>query len=180
MNMRSITLGQVTLIVGVIILILGYMTYFGGGLNHLKQLEPAAQILSSIVLIMTVIVLTRQLGHIQEQNDLQRTVASKSSIQELNKVLLDEQQEDFLRFVFPGAREKDAREAMMAFSLMNSLEMLYLTRDKNADDEAFKGLLKDFIPNVRVHWKGEFPTVYHPDFRKIVQDVFNEPEQQAR
>jgi len=62
----------------------------------------------------------------------------------------------------------------MAFSLMNSLELLYLTRDENADDEAFKSLLHGFTKNVRVHWNANFATVYHPKFQKIVKEVFDE------
>ena len=60
----------------------------------------------------------------------------------------------------------------MAFSLMNSLEMLYLTRDENADREAFKKLLHGFTQNVRGHWKDQFPTVYHPEFQEIVEEAF--------
>ena len=148
-----------------------------------KSIAEAAQIVTPFILIVTLVVLYRQLEHIQEQNshtqiqnDLQRAVASKSAIQELNEVLLDDKQKDFLRFVFPDMDEKEAREAMMAFSLMNSLELLYLARDKKTDREAFKPLLRGFTKNVRVHWKDPFPTVYHPDFQEIVNEVFDEME----
>ena len=62
---------------------------------------------------------------------------------------------------------------MMAFSLMNSLEMLYLTRDKKADREEFKRLLHGFIKNVHPYWNDEFAAVYHPEFQKIVREVFD-------
>ena len=158
---------------GTVVLLLGFMTY-GGGHQRLRELEPAAQILSSIVLIMTVLVLSRQLGHIQDQNELQRAVASKGSIQELNKVLLDKQQEDFLRFVFPEIKGEKARQSMMAFSLMNSLELLYLTQRERVSRDDFKNLLRGFTRNVRGIWDGNFATVYHPDFQKIVEEVFDE------
>lgn len=133
-----------------------------------------AEIMGALILLFTLISVYIQVVHIRGQNDLQRAVASKSAIQELNKVLLDEKQEDFLRFLFPKEEEKKARQTMMAFSLMNSLEMLYLTRDENKDNEKFKRLLHNFIENVEAYWNDEFAAVYHPKFQKIVEEVFHE------
>lgn len=47
-------------------------------------------------------------------------------------------------------------------------------RSRKLEGVAFKNLLHGFIQNVRVHWKGEFPTVYHPEFQKIVEEIFAE------
>lgn len=149
----------------------------------LAKYSLVAEIMGALILLFTLISVYIQVVHIRGQNDLQRAVASKSAIQELNKVLLDEKQEDFLRFVFPKEEnetkeenKKKARQAMMAFSLMNSLEMLYLTRDESADDEAFKCLLHGFTVNVREIWEKDknFATVYHPEFQEIVEKVFKE------
>ena len=90
--------------------------------------------LGALILLFTLISVYRQIVHVQEQNELQRNVASKSAVQALNEVMLDEKQEDFLRFVFPKVQKKEeARQAMMAFSLMNSLELLYLARDETVE-----------------------------------------------
>ena len=195
MNTGLTAIALAAILGGVILLIVSAAASEGGN-ELLKQFEPAAQIISSIVLIGTVVVLYIQLGHIQEQNDLQRAVASKSAIQELNKVLLDKQQEDFLRFVFPKLidtsngksgltpgenlipGEEQARKIMMAFSLMNSLELLYLARDEKVEREDFKRLLRGFTANVRELWNDDFATVYHPDFQKIVEEVFEENQAQ--
>ena len=166
-------------------LLLVVISYFPGGTALLKQHQPAAQIITPFILIATVWMLRLQLGHIEDQNELQRAVASKSAIQELNKVLLDEKQKDFLRFLFPHVKEsndesnpspeeKQARETMMAFSLMNSLEMLYLTQKEHVSREDFKRLLRGFTGNVRDIWNDEFATVYHPAFQEIVEEVFAE------
>ena len=134
----------------------------------------AAQIITPFILAATLVALYGQISHIRDQNELQRAVVSKGAIQELNKILLNENQEDFLRFVFPHTTEKEARQVMMAFSLMNSLEMLYLARDKEADREEFKRLLHGFTKSVRPYWSEEFAAVYHPEFQKIVEEVFEE------
>ena len=154
----AVALGTAALIVGAGAAII----YFLSDSDGAKSVAEAAQIVTPFILIVTLVVLYRQLEHIQEQNihtqvqnDLQRAVASKSAIQALNEFILDEKQKDFLRFLFfpkpidasndksdltpeekQAAEEKQARETMMAFSLMNSLELLYLARDKKADDEA--------------------------------------------
>ena len=184
MNMGLTTIALIAIIGGSILLLVSMSTTDEGN-KLLAQFQPAANILSPIVLILTVGVLAIQLRHIQDQNDLQRNVASKSSIQALNEVILKD--EKFMAFIFPepiDARkpqpEKDqARESMMAFSLMNSLEMLYLTQRERVPRDDFKRLLKGFTMNVREHWKKEFPTVYHPDFQKIVEEVFDEMDQAA-
>jgi len=38
----------------------------------------------------------------------------------------------------------------------------------------FKRLLHGFTGNVREIWSDEFATVYHPDFKEIVEEVFAE------
>ena len=173
-------------IIGGAILLLVLMSTTDAGSKLLEQFQPAANILSPIVLILTVGVLAVQLHHIQDQNELQRNVASKSAIQALNEVMLDKQQEDFLRFVFPDSTEgsdqnpekPSPRQIMMAFSLMNSLEMLYLTQreHKHVSHDDLKSLLRGFTTNVREIWEGDknFATVYHPAFQKIVKEVFDE------
>lgn len=186
MQMENPTIVMIGALGGTMLLLAIIASVWPGNTQS-QSIGNAAQILTPFILAATVVILYYQLGHIQTQNELQRTVASKSAIQELNKVLLDEQQDDFLRFVFPNVEKKDARQAMMAFSLMNSLEMLYLTREKKKTREAqeaaheeFKSLLMGFISNVRVHWKGGFPAVYHPDFQDIVQEAFAAMEKEAK
>lgn len=172
----------------VVFIVLMLVTHYHGAGTGLAKYSPVAEIMTALILLLTLISIYRQIGHIQEQNDLQRAVASKSAIQELNKVLLDEKEIDFLSFVFlkeEGENEegrkaeiKKARQAMMAFSLMNSLEMRYLTRDEKVKREDFKRLLHGFTKNVRGHWKDSFPTVYRPEFQKIVTEVFDEMEKE--
>lgn len=180
-NTTIVLIGALVVTLLLLMLLAGGFNYLWPGVEKSSNIEAAAQIITPFILVATVVILYSQLGHIQVQNnqiqvqnELQRNVASKSAIQDLNKVLLDEKQDEFLRFVFPTLKEEKAREAMMAFSLMNSLEMLYLTRDKNVDREEFKDLLRGFTTKVRDHWKDSFPTVYHPDFQKIVAEVFAE------
>lgn len=68
---------------------------------------------------------------------------------------------------------------MIAFSLMNAREMLYLTQRERVPRKNFQRLLKGVTTNVRDIWedkKNNFPTVYHPDFQQIVEEVFDEME----
>lgn len=185
MNTGLTTIALGAILGGVILLIVSTAASEEGN-KLLARFEPAAQIISSIFLIGTVVVLYIQLGHIQDQNELQRNVASKSSIQALNEVILNKDNPDFLPFVFPHlvneaephAGMEQARKSMMAFSLMNSLEMLYLTQKEKVDRENFKRLLNSFTVNVRELWNDDFATVYHPDFQKIVEEVFKENQAQ--
>ena len=168
----------------------------------LKRYTPVAESMAALILFCTLFMVYIQIGHLQgqnkglqEQNELQRAVVSKSAIQDLNEVILKEENKDFLFFLFPHLRDnsklhdketkkeqeaREARETMMAFSLMNSLEMLYLTQDdkrrKDAESrDKFKCLLRDFTVSVHPYWKNNFPTVYHPDFRQIVNEIFDNP-----
>lgn len=168
-------------LVGMLMVLMVAAYYYGTG-TGLERYSPVAEIMGALILLLTLILVYMQIGHIRDQNDqfrkqndLQRNVASKSAIQELNEVLLDKQQEDFLRFVVPNAKdEKGARQTMMAFSLMNSLEILYLTQKDNVSRKDFKRLLSIFTTNVRGIWNKDFATVYHPDFQQIVKEVFDE------
>ena len=141
-----------------------------------------AEVMGALILFFTLLSVYIQVSHIRGQNELQRNVASKSAIQELNKVLLDEQQDDFLDFLFPKPGPHPPRKIMMAFSLMNSLEMLYLTKDEKVSDEDFTDMLKGFVGNVRAIWEADehFATVYHPDFQKIVKGAFAKMDQEAK
>ena len=186
-----LALGGAPIIVGIGAVIIHFLSESKGA----KSVAEAAQIITPFILIITLVVLYRQLEHIQEQNshtqaqnDLQRAVASKSAIQALNEVILSkEQRDEFLPFIFPDLIDEgdpepgmeQARKTMMAFSLMNSLELLYLAQDEEVkrDDckrKDFKRLLRGFTGTVHGIWSDEFATVYHPDFKEIVEEVFAE------
>lgn len=213
MNIENPTLVMIGAL-GVTILLLVVMMYVWPGDKKSKNVGDAAQILTPFILVVTAVILYHQLGHIQgqnkelqdqnkqfrKQNELQRNVASKSAIQALNEVILDKDNRDFLPFLFPQVpatndeasgeanaltdEEKEARKTMMAFSLMNSLEMLYLTQDeKRREDEAsraaFRKLLAGFTGKARKIWEDSptFATVYHPEFREIVEETFAETDE---
>ena len=149
----------VLLFLVVVFVVLMFMTRHYGEGNGLAKYSPVAEIMTALILLFTLLSIYRQIVHIQAQNELQRNVASKSAIQDLNKVILKDENNDFLPFLFPNLRDtnnpnyekekKEARETMMAFSLMNSLEMLYLTQDKKRREDKesrdkFKCLLNGF------------------------------------
>ncbi len=166
-------ISAISLLVGAFIVLM-LVVPSQGAATGLAKYSLVAEIMGALILLFTLISVYIQVVHIRGQNELQRNVASKSAIQALNEVLLDEKQEDFLLFVVPDPEEGKARQIMMAFSLMNSLELLYLAQKDNVSREDFKRLLRGFTGNVRVHWKDSFPTVYHPEFQKIVKEVFDE------
>lgn len=182
----------------VIFIVLMIVAYYRGEGKGLAKYSPVAEIMTALILFLTLLSVYNQIGHLRTQNDqfriqneLQRNVASKSAIQALNEVILSKDgKEDFLPFLFPDLYNKEskptadveAQEIMMAFSLMNSLEMLYLTQDEaqrkeKASRDKFKCLIKGFTGKVREIWEEtpNFTTVYHPSFQEIVNEVFDKP-----
>ena len=145
-----------------------------------QKKEIFMQFLSTLALIATAVLIYFQLRRLEEQNELQRVVTSKSSIQDVNELILD-YPETFLPLLYPGEyketmTQKDIeklKKPTAAFAILHSLEGLYYMEKSNkTNPDAFKKILEYYLRGSVVHelWGNK---TYHAAFTKDFQDIMD-------
>ena len=159
-------------------------------------LGNTAEMVTLGVLTATGVILYLQLSHIRDQGEMQRIVASRNSLQEMNKIILDNK-ETFLPLLYPdfykGVKPEqdadakaeatteaeataDAAALVLVFSALNAWEVVYhIQKEDNLD--AFTKLLARFVKDRHIGetWKNEeeIREAYDSGFRKVMKDILD-------
>ena len=151
------------------------------------------QWISAVVAVLTLLVLTwaaiaggKQLKIIQEQNRttqeqnrLSRIVEWKSSIQETNKLILEDP-DKFVPIFYPGKSPEDVLRITGAFTNLNTFEIIFHMR-KDQDPKQFKELLKTYIlhnePIKELWGEKEYRDAFTSEFQDAVNDILPKSSQ---
>lgn len=169
---------------GLFVLVLIFLiapTPIGATLNDAEGLFALA---SLVVLAVTGFILYRQLHQIRDQGETQRIVASRNSLQEMNKIIFSDP-DTFFPLLYPAmytktstaeAGKEKATAFLLAFAAFNAWEVVYhLQGKKNPED--FKKLLQGIVKGSSIEqtWKNErqMRSAYDLDFQKLVDEVIS-------
>ena len=153
--------------------------------NGPQLISAAADVAAFIVLVFAAIFGGKQIKIIEEQNRLSRIVAWKSSIQEVNDLIL-KYPDVFHPVLFPPLEsEKEVKKTTAAYASLHALETIYHMRmseaqnkkkekgeDQKEEIEEINGFLQSYISGsnpIKDLWKENKTS--HSAFTKEFQDV---------
>lgn len=168
------------------------------------DLSSAAEWISAIAQVSTVVVLVRaaiagrkqleiireqndarqeQNRTIQEQNDLSRIVEWKSSIQEVNNLIL-KYPATFRPVLYPPIEsDEEVRETTAAYASLNALETIYHMRmraaESNDERDEIENFLRAYISEsgpIKKLWKKKaFHHAFTTEFQEAISKIVNSP-----
>ena len=117
----------------------------------------------------------RELSDLREQHRLERLIAGKTSVQEVNDLILKDREAIFVDVLYPGMPEGKAKKLTAAYASLHALEVLYLMQiaDSPEDTPAFDKFLGEYLTNPAFHelWAFEnFRLAFGRQFRKAVNE----------
>lgn len=125
----------------------------------------------------------RQLATIIEQHELDRIVAWKGSLQDVNKLIFDKP-EFFVPVLYPPDREReDVLKTTAAYTSLNALEIIYHMRraekDENVDTD-IKKFIETYVSKskeIKQLWgRPAYRNAFTQDFQKVMNEIVEDPE----
>ncbi len=130
-------------------------------------------ILDLIVFLFVATVGLAQLIAMRGQNELSRIIFWKSSIQEINKLIL-ENPDKFVPIFYPGKRPEEVLRITGAYTSLNTFETIFHMR-KSQDPKQVKELLRTYIFNndpIKELWKQkEYRDAFTTEFQDAINDI---------
>ena len=103
-----------------------------------------APILEILILLLIAIVGGKQLKSIERQNELIRIVQWKNSLNEINKMMIDDPKK-YIPLFYPESDEGEAVEITGAYTSLNTMEIVYHMRKDEEDPRILDELLRNYI-----------------------------------
>ncbi len=142
-------------------------------LGNLRGHEAAFQLVTILVLSATGIVLYLQLDHLRAQGETQRIVAARNSLQEMNKLIMDNPAV-FSKHLFPALGEEGSAEFITAAAALNAWEVVYHMQ-KEHDPSGFEKLLSKLVKgsSIETMWNSDedLRVAYHKDFQALMNKI---------
>lgn len=127
-----------------------------------------------------------QLATIIEQHELDRIVAWKGSLQDVNKLIFDKP-EFFVPVLYPPDREReDVLKTTAAYTSLNALEIIYhMRRAEKGEhvDADIKQFIETYVSKseeIKKLWgRSAYRNAFTQDFQKVMNDIVEDPEDQG-
>ena len=110
----------------------------------LSSINNHAPLCEIVVLVVIAVGGWRQLKAIKKQNELIRIVQWKNSLNEINKMMLDNP-EKYIPIFYPGSSENEIVEITGAYTNLNTMEIVYHMRKDEEDPRILDKLLRSYI-----------------------------------
>ena len=130
------------------------------------------QFVECLILAVAAIAAWRQLKKMNERNDLDRLIAWKASVQEVNHLIFGDPA-TFRKVLYPeAATDDDVRELTATYASLHALEVIYYMRkDDDSETERLQDFLKQYVSGEPFHkmWRNDaFRAAFSEDFRKAI------------
>ena len=127
------------------------------------------------VLILIAVVGWIELRNIKKQNELIRIVQWKNSLNEINKMMLDDP-DKYISLFYSGPDVGAAVEITKAYTSLNTMEIVYYMRKDEEDPHILYQLLKNYIKSnkaIKKLWDQgeEYQHAFTKEFRKKVDEI---------
>lgn len=142
------------------------------------KISAAAGVLNFLVFLVVAVGGWWQVANIIKQHELDRIIAWKSSLQDVNKLIFDKP-EYFVPVLYPRNNDRDdVLKTTAAYTSLNALEIIYHMRrtekGENVDAD-IKKFIQTYISKseaIKQLWgKPAYRNAFTQDFQKMMEDI---------
>lgn len=180
---QSLSIGRSVIVsigLGPVIWILLFLVFRQIAVPSQEQVFEAIQ---SITIVCTAIFVGGQLLQSRERRQLDRLIAWKSALQEINALILDHPAV-FVPVLYPTVvNEEEAKRLTATYASLHALEIIYLMRKEKEEEPDLHNFIKSYVSgeHFRSLWAQQaYRVAFTKEFQDELQKTFQELAAQER
>lgn len=145
--------------------------------------EQVFEAIQSLTIVCTAIFAGGQLLQARERRQLDRLIAWKSAVQEINALILDHPAV-FVPVLYPTVKnEEEAKSTTATYASLHALEIIYFMRKEKEEEHQLHNFIKSYVSgeHFRTLWdKPAYHVAFTQEFQCELQKTFQELAQERR